>query len=126
MYINVTGLLLAIYVIFFPIVAKLLNFISPLLTTCVYKGITGKNCPLCGGTRYISNIFNALKDPLYLIHPFGFIVMFIVFEMIFRIFCICRIKKQKPLKAIIVFDIIIHFIALIFFVMYEILFILNV
>lgn len=124
MYICITFFVISIYVIFFPVVAKTLNIISPKLTTCVYKSITGNPCPLCGGTRYIAGLKNVFNNPSYLLHPFGFMIFFILFEIFFRFFCFYKIKKDnKSLKNLIVFDIILHFIVFILFVSYEIYFI---
>lgn len=125
-YICYTFLALAIYVIFFPIIAKFLSYISPNLTECVYKKITGKPCPLCGGTRYIANIKQVLKTPSYLLHPFGLIIIFIIFEVFFRIFCIYSVKKEKiNLKKLLIVDSIIHIIAIISFFVYEICFLIS-
>ncbi len=112
---------MAIYVIFFPIFAKALNFLSPNLTECVYKKMTGKPCPFCGGTRYIANIGKALKDPSYLFHPFGFIILFVIFEVFFRIFCIYSLKTDKKyINTMAIVDILIHSIAILLLVIYEI------
>lgn len=126
-YVNITMLLLSIYVIFFPVFAKLMSKISPMLTTCIYKQITGKNCPFCGGTRYIANIKEAFSNVSYLFCPFGYMIMFIIFEFLFRIFVIIRIRqiKEKNLKSIVLFDIIIHLIAVVLLFGYEIIFLIN-
>ena len=127
MYLNITMLLLSIYVIFFPIFAKLMSDISPILTTCVYKKVTGKDCPLCGGTRYIANIKQVSEDPSYILCPFGYMILFVIFEFLFRIFLIIKIKRNniKDLKRIIIFDIVIHVIVFILFFIYEISFLAN-
>ncbi len=127
MYLNITMLLLSIYVIFFPIFAKLMSHISPILTTCVYKKVTGKDCPLCGGTRYIANVKQVFEDPSYILCPFGYMILFVIFEFLFRIFLIIKIKRNniKNLKRIIIFDIVIHVIVFILFFIYEISFLVN-
>ena len=127
MYLNITMLLLSIYVIFFTIFAKLMSHISPILTTCVYKKVTGKDCPLCGGTRYIANIKQVFEDPSYILCPFGYMILFVIFEFLFRIFLIIKIKRNniKNLKRIIIFDIVIHVIVFILFFIYEISFLVN-
>lgn len=127
MYLNITMLLLSIYVIFFPIFAKLMSHISPILITCVYKKVTGKDCPLCGGTRYIANIKQVFEDPSYILCPFGYMILFVIFEFLFRIFLIIKIKRNniKNLKRIIIFDIVIHVIVFILFFIYEISFLVN-
>ena len=125
MYISITFLLLAVYVVLFPFIAKGLEYISPEITQCQYKKITGKNCPLCGGTRYMRNMGTIFSDITYIFHPFGYMMIGIAFELIFRSYCIYAIKKKKNLKRIIIFDIIIHSIIAILFFSYEIGFVLN-
>ena len=99
MYISMTFLLLAVYVILFPFISKGLEYISPEITQCQYKRITGKDCPLCGGTRYMRGLGQVFSD--------------------------ITIKKKKKLKRIIIFDIIIHLIIVILFFSYEISFVYN-
>lgn len=125
MYISITFLLLAVYVILFPIISKGLEQISPQLTQCQYKRITGKDCPLCGGTRYMRGLGTVFSDITYLFHPFGYMMIGIAFELFFRIYCIYSIKKKKNLKKIIIFDIIIHLIIVVMFFTYEITFVYN-
>ncbi len=124
-YINIILLFLAIYIILFPYISKLLNFISPIITKCPYLEITGKPCPLCGGTRYISELYKVFTDITYLFCFFGFVVIFVLFELIFRILNIIDLLRKKTInKKIIIFDIIIHSIAFIAFLMYELIFII--
>lgn len=104
-----------------------MSHISPILTTCVYKKVTGKDCPLCGGTRYIANIKQVFEDPSYILCPFGYMILFVIFEFLFRIFLIIKIKRNniKNLKRIIIFDIVIHVIVFILFFIYEMSFLVN-
>lgn len=125
MYISITFLLLAVYVILFPFISRGLEFISPEITQCQYKRITGKDCPLCGGTRYMRGLGNVFSDITYILHPFGYMMLGIAFELFFRIYCIYAIKKKKKLKGIIIFDVIVHLIIMILFFSYEISFIHN-
>ena len=117
-YINITILLLLIYVILFPLISDFLAPIFPNLFDCVYLKTTGKPCPLCGGTRYIKNLYKVTEDITYLFNPFGIMVLFIVFETIYRVYNIMTLKKEKSMKYIKI-DIIIHTIALICFFIYE-------
>ncbi len=129
-YINRTALLLCIYVIFFPIISIPIKKIIPSFGNCAYLAITGKPCPLCGGTRYIQNLNQVFHNWRYLLHPFGIIVLFIFFEIIFRLIILhiyIKRKKQNCLelnKKLIIIDIIIHFIVFIIFTIYEIAFII--
>ncbi len=123
-YINITFLILSIYVIFFPIISETIQKIIPQFGKCPYLMLTGKNCPLCGGTRYIKNLPEAVNDITYLANSFGIIIIAVMFEMIFRSINIikCKNTKQKSLEKTIKFDIILHSIEIIGLILYEILF----
>lgn len=123
-YINITALFLALYTLIYPFISKIIERINPLLTKCVYLELTGKPCPLCGGTRFIRNIDQVFVDYRYIFNFFGIAFSFIIFEIIFRIVNIFKLKKNKLKNNTILFDIIIHIIAFILFILYEILFII--
>lgn len=114
---NIIFLLLSMYVILFPIISIPIKNIFPQFGQCTYLRVTGEPCPLCGGTRYIQNLPHVFQDIKYLFHPFGVIVMFVIFEFIFRMYNL--IKKRNELKLIKI-DIIIHIIAVTMFFIYEI------
>ena len=61
-------------------------------------------------------------DITYLFNPFGIIMIFILFEVLFRAYNLITLKKIKSNKYIII-DLVIHIIAVICFFMYEIIFI---
>lgn len=124
-YINITCLFLSLYVIFYPFFSKILGFISPRLLECTYKALTGKYCPLCGGTRYISNIGQVFTDVTYIFNIFGIIFLFALFEFIFRVIIIIRVNKIKNINSIIKFDIIWHSILAFFLFLYEIIFLIT-
>jgi len=121
-YLNIVSLLLSIYVMFFPFISKMLTKLIPQFGVCPYLKMTGNPCPLCGGTRYIEGIGQALKDPTYLLHPFGVIIICVVLELIFRVIILIKRNKLNKLNKIIKYDIIIHSILLILFIGYEIMF----
>lgn len=123
---NYTILFFAIYIISYPIVAKIIGIFFPFLSKCIYKELTKKPCPLCGGTRYIKNLKYVFRDPSTLLQPFGIIMLFVFFNLIFRIVCIYYIKKDgKNVKNIIIVDFILLLIVAIVFFIYEILFVIN-
>lgn len=126
-YLSITMLLLSLYIVFFPLFAKALNLLSPKLTNCVYKSVTGKPCPLCGGTRYIAGIKDNFNNLSYFNNFFGYFIIFILFEIMFRIFCLIYINniKTKNFKFLFTFDIIIHSIAIVLFILYEIMFFIT-
>ena len=123
-YVNITFLLLVIYIILFTIIEKPIKVIFPQFNECTYLRMTSKPCPLCGGTRYIQNLPQALYDITYLFHPFGIIIIFIIGESIYRIYNIITRKKEKTQKQIEI-DIIIHLAAIICFLIYEITYLIN-
>ena len=122
-YVNITLLLLTIYVILFPFFAKLLETINPLLVQCPYLRATGKPCPLCGGTRYVAGISNVLTDITYLFHPFGIMMITIILQFFFRIYNIVTRKKEKSDKYIKI-DLIVLSLIVIGFLLYEAIFII--
>lgn len=117
--INIVFLFLSCYVILFPIVSIPIKSIFPQFEICPFLRLTGRNCPLCGGTRFIENIPQNLNNFMYFISPFGFMILFIIFEFFFRIYNL--IKKKDSLKLIKI-DLCLHIIVTILFFMYEILF----
>ena len=118
----VVFLLLAVFVILFPLIAKLIQLVIPQYGICPYLTITGKPCPLCGGTRYIENLPQAISNPSYLLHPFGAMMITILLELIYRI--IALIKKWDNYYLVAV-DFIIHIIITILFYTYIITFLIN-
>lgn len=122
-YVNVVLLCLTLYIIFLPVIEKPIKAIIPEFNECPYLKITGKPCPLCGGTRYIKNLPQVFNDITYLFNPFGVIMLFIFFELIYRAYNLITIKKEKTDKQIKI-DLIVHAIALICFIIYYISFML--
>lgn len=123
-YINITMLFLDIYVMIYPFISKLIEKINPNLTKCVYLQLTGHPCPLCGGTRFLSNIYKVFFDYKYILNFFGIVFMFLIFDIIFRIVNMIKIKNKRVMDKTIIFDIIIHIIAYVLFITYGIIFIL--
>lgn len=127
--VNIVFLLLTLYVIFFPIIANVISSNFPNLLKCPFLEITKKPCPLCGGTRYISNIYNCINDISYLFCPFGFMVIFVCLEFLFRIIvlvCFRSIKLNKNLfNNLVIIDLIVHVLAVFLFITYEIIYVIN-
>lgn len=112
--INVIILCICIYAIFFPIISELMEKILPTLTKCPYLSLTGKPCPLCGGTRFIKNIPNEIKNISYFFNFFGFIFILLILEIVFRIVNIIRKNWSDKIVKI---DIMLHtFLAIIYIV----------
>ena len=105
--INIVILCICILILLLPIVLQMLEQISPVFVKCPYLQLTGKPCPLCGGTRFIKNIGSA-------------IIIIIIMEIIFRTI---NIIKKEYKESVIKIDIILHIIIFITYVSYEIWFI---
>lgn len=120
--INITALFLGIYVLTFPIILSILekNIIG--ITKCPYLMLTGKPCPLCGGTRFIKNIGHSINDLSYFLNFFGVIIIIVVLEIVFRII---NILKNEHKDNIIKLDVFVHILIFISYIIYEIWFILN-
>lgn len=115
---NITILGLCIYVIFFPLISEMLEYLFPGITKCPYLTITGKPCPLCGGTRFFKSLSNSLTlNNLF----FVVILNILIFEIIFRT---VNIIKKRYSRAKIEFDIALHIFFFLGYIFYEIWFIM--
>lgn len=123
-YVNITVILISIYIILFPIIQIPIKKIFPHFNECTYLRTTGKPCPLCGGTRYIQNLPKVFDDITYLFNPFGIIMICIFLEIIYRTYNLITRKKEKT-ETYIKVDITVHLIELIVLDLYEIIFLLN-
>ena len=118
--INIVILCICILILLLPIVLQMLEQISPVFVKCPYLQLTGKPCPLCGGTRFIKNIGNAINDLSYFLNFFGIIIIIVILEIIFRTI---NIIKKKYKESVIKIDIILHIIIFIIYISYDIWFI---
>lgn len=123
-YVNITFILISIYIILFPIIQIPIKKIFPNFNECTYLRTTGKPCPLCGGTRYIQNLPKVFDDITYLFNPFGIIMICIFLEIIYRTYNLITRKKEKT-ETYIKVDITVHLIELTALAIYEIIFLLN-
>ena len=122
-YVNITFICLIIYVILFPMISIPMGKIFPHFNECSYLRITGKPCPLCGGTRYIQGLPKVFTDITYILNPFGAIMVVIFCEFLFRLYNLTTLKKEKSEKWI-ENDITVHLLLLICLNLYEIIFII--
>lgn len=122
--VNIVILGLILYMLLFPQISIILEKIMPNSTKCPYLTITGRECPLCGGTRYIKNIKMAFKDVTYLFNFFGFIVIGAFLDGIFRIVNLCKANNEKYISKVMIPDMAIHIFCMVLFLCYEITFIM--
>ena len=121
--INIIILSLCIYIFCLPITSQLIEKVFPRLTQCPFLLITGKPCPLCGGTRYIQNLPNVFKDITYIFNFFGVCIIIFLIEIIFRII---NLFKNNFSDKYINIDLLIHIILIIGFILYEIIYIVFI
>jgi hypothetical protein len=101
--INLTLLLLCVYVITYPLWSFLLSKFLPQLTKCVFYQVTGRPCPFCGSTTYLKN-FWLYGINLDTICDFKTVILgFLIINIIFR--CRSIICSYKKINVIIIFDI---------------------
>lgn len=113
---NIVILSFCLYLfILYPLVSQILEKISPTLTKCPYLQLTGKPCPLCGGTRFLKNIKNVFYDIHYVFNFYGLVILMLAMETIFRIF---NLIKKVNKDNIIMFDVTIHFILFMIYMIY--------
>ncbi len=117
---NFTLLGLSIYAITFPLTSFFLEHIYPHLNKCAYKELTGNDCPLCGGTRFFSDILTNGLTLNHLTSIFGFFFIILLLEFISRIILI--IKNKKLTKKIFIIDLIWHLFILLSYIIYLITF----
>ncbi len=122
MTLNILVLGMITYIAFYPLISSLIQKVIPQFGKCTYLATTGKPCPLCGGTRYFANIFEAFQHIDYLWHPFGFMAIILFLEFIFRIKNIIDLKREKDCTRTIKIDTVTSTLIVIAFFTYEILF----
>ena len=122
MILNVIALLMIIYIFLFPSISQIIQKVIPEFGTCAYLKMTGNPCPLCGGTRYFSNMTEVFHDIRYLWHPFGIMAIILFLEFIFRMKNIIDLKRKKNLQKRIKIDIMTTAVIVTAFFLYEILF----
>lgn len=113
-----------IFIFAFPLISKIMESISPVLTLCPFLFRTGKPCPMCGGTRFIKGLPNAIinNNIKYLFNFFGVFVIVILIEFIFRII---NLFKKNYSNKLIYIDIAIHLILLLSLIIYEVSYMIN-
>ena len=121
--INIVILCICIYIlVFYPMVSNLLETISPNLTKCPYLSLTGKPCPLCGGTRFMKNIKYVFVDINYIFNFFGLVLLILVLEIIYRTI---NLIKNEERSNVIKIDIGIHIFLIIGYLIYSIYFLVK-
>lgn len=118
---NIVLLYISIFILLLPVVLGILEKISPVLTRCPYLELTGKPCPLCGGTRFIKNIKNSFNDLSYFFNFFGIIIVIVLFQIVFRTI---NIFKKTYSDKLIKIDIFVHILIFVAYTIYEICFII--
>lgn len=122
-YMNITLVCVSIYVIFFPLFANVLSWISPALVRCPYLRVTGNPCPLCGGTRFLANWREIFHDPTYLFQPFGYMILYVLGSLIFRIIVLRYASKKGEIpRWVILLDIVVNAIAAMLYIVYVVTF----
>ncbi len=118
--INIIFILLAIYALFYPVFSSILTNIFPEMVTCPHKYVTGEDCPLCGGTRYFSNILQGNLKTTDLYSPFFIMFICVIIEIISRIYLL--LQSDKITKKIYRLDICWHLLIAFSYISYLIIY----
>jgi len=105
-YTNINKVMVGIFIYFMslPIISPIMSRLFPSFWVCPYLEITGKPCPFCGITRDFDSLFHL---QFQFINPLSiFMFCFVIFELIFRIVLLLKVKKYQ--KKLALFDILIH------------------
>lgn len=113
------------YAFLLPVISPLLEKIIPSIWMCPFLRITGSECPFCGITRGVSEIYKLEFSGASIMALASFLIIGI--ETAFRIMVVLLIDglKIKTIKAIVVTDIICHTVLIVFLAVYAIMFLIN-
>ena len=104
--------------IIFPIMSKML----PQLWTCPFLRITGHECPFCGITRGVTDLYSLNFDGASVVSMIAF--MIILIESAFRTMVLLTVSilKEKTIFKMITADVISHTILVVLIAIYVIMF----
>lgn len=104
----VLGLML--YLVSLPFSSPLFEKCFPSVWgVCVYRELTGRLCPLCGGTRAMGAVLRGDFHTAVSLNPLSiFAVFFILSEGIFRALLLYLHTAQQPSSLLVRMDILIH------------------
>ena len=123
--ISIVVLGLCIYGFLMPIISPIISKIIPQLWTCPFLRITGHDCPFCGITRGVTDLYTLNFGGASVVSMIAF--MTILLESAFRTLVLLTISvlKKKTILKLITTDVVIHTILVVLIAIYVIMFLVN-
>jgi len=116
---------LCVYGLLLPVISPVMNKILPQVWTCPFLRVTGHDCPFCGITRGVTDMYTLNFEGASVVSMIAFMV--ILLESAFRtmILLTVSVMKEKTVFKIITTDVVLHTILVVLIAMYVIMFLVN-
>jgi len=123
--ISIVVLGLCIYGFLLPIISPIMSKMLPQLWTCPFLRITGHECPFCGITKGVTDLYTLNFDGASVISMIAF--MIILIEAAFRTMVLLTVSvlKEKTIFRLITADVVFHTILVVLIAIYVIMFLAN-
>ena len=112
-----------VYFLLLPVISPIISAHYPLLWRCPYYTLTGEPCPFCGITRDMQQMYHCMlgyslsfRDIVFTNVKSLAIVVFVIFQLSMRLFCISRLNL-KNVFLFIVLDIHLNIISVVLLAM---------
>ena len=123
--ISIVVLGLCIYGFLLPIISPIMSKMLPQLWTCPFLRITGHECPFCGITKGVTDLYTLNFDGASVVSMIAF--MIILIEAAFRTMVLLTVSvlKEKTIFRLITADVVFHTILVVLIAIYVIMFLAN-
>jgi len=120
--VSIVVLGLCLYGFLLPLISPIMEKMLPRIWVCPFLRITGSECPFCGITRGITNLYRLKFDNASVISMIVFLLGLI--EIAFRTMIILTVSglRQKIIKGIILTDVYYHTLLVVLTSIYVIIF----
>ncbi len=123
--ISIVVLGLCVYGFLLPVISPIMSKMLPQLWTCPFLRITGHECPFCGITRGVTDLYTLNFDGASVVSMIAF--MIILVESAFRTMVLLSVSvlKEKTIFKLITADVVFHTILVVLIAIYVIMFLVN-
>ncbi|MBN1623473.1 MAG: DUF2752 domain-containing protein [Clostridia bacterium] len=123
--ISVIILAMCVYFFLLPLISPLMEKLFPGLWTCPFLRITGHECPFCGITGGLGDLYNFDIGSASVVSMVAFLL--VLLEAAFRILLILFLSSlsRRAVESLIFIDVIYHLIMVIGVSMYVIMYLLT-
>lgn len=123
--ISIVILGLCLYGFLLPLISPIMEKILPRFWTCPFLRITGRECPFCGITKGITNLYRLNFNSASILSMIAFFLT--LFEAAFRTMVILSVSglRQKTVSRLIFTDVIYHTLLVVLTAFYVIMFLVT-